>query len=346
MRAAGRDDGTGRRSGLKIRRWQHRGGSIPPPGTNDAANAMSYRLGDFDYRAAAGPDRAGPGGASAPPAACCTSTDCASPTTCSATCPRCSRPAISSCSTTRASSTRASTHARPSGGRVELLVERIVGDDEAWVQLRASHAPKVGRRACGCPAGATARVVARDDRFFRLRSTCAVRCTTGSSGTARSRCRRTSAARRSTPTRARYQTVYAREPGAVAAPTAGLHFDDALLAALAARGVARAYVTLHVGAGTFLPVQHDDLAQHRMHAEWYTLPPRDRRGDRGRARARRPRRRRRHDDACARSSRPRATTAGCAQAPRRDRAVHHARLPLPRRRSAGHQLPPAAHRRC
>ena len=66
----------------------------------------------------------------------------------------------------------------------------------------------------------------------------------------------------------RYQTVYARHDGAVAAPTAGLHFTQALLAALDARGISRHHVTLHVGAGTFLPVKADDTAQHRMHAEW------------------------------------------------------------------------------
>jgi S-adenosylmethionine:tRNA ribosyltransferase-isomerase len=71
---------------------------------------------------------------------------------------------------------------------------------------------------------------------------------------------------------ARYQTVYARAPGAVAAPTAGLHFDEAMFTALAARGVERAFVTLHVGAGTFAPVKHDDLALHRMHTEHYSLP--------------------------------------------------------------------------
>src|SRR2546429_9432091 len=70
----------------------------------------------------------------------------------------------------------------------------------------------------------------------------------------------------------RYQTVYARSPGAVAAPTAGLHFDEALLAALAARGVEFAYVTLHVGAGTFQPVRVKDLAKHRMHGERYEIP--------------------------------------------------------------------------
>src|SRR2546429_3146747 len=70
----------------------------------------------------------------------------------------------------------------------------------------------------------------------------------------------------------RYQTVYARSPGAVAAPTAGLHFDELLLAALAERGVEFAYVTLHVGAGTFQPVRVKDLAKHRMHGERYAIP--------------------------------------------------------------------------
>jgi S-adenosylmethionine:tRNA ribosyltransferase-isomerase len=71
----------------------------------------------------------------------------------------------------------------------------------------------------------------------------------------------------------RYQTVYARSAGAVAAPTAGLHFDEALLASLAQRGVAFAYVTLHVGAGTFQPVRAKNLAKHRMHGERYAIPP-------------------------------------------------------------------------
>jgi S-adenosylmethionine:tRNA ribosyltransferase-isomerase len=71
----------------------------------------------------------------------------------------------------------------------------------------------------------------------------------------------------------RYQTVYARERGSIAAPTAGLHFTPALLAALTQRGVERADVVLHVGAGTFKPVETDDPAAHRMHEEWYSVPP-------------------------------------------------------------------------
>jgi S-adenosylmethionine:tRNA ribosyltransferase-isomerase len=71
---------------------------------------------------------------------------------------------------------------------------------------------------------------------------------------------------------ARYQTVYAREPGAVAAPTAGLHFDEPLLAQLRERGVTIAYLTLHVGAGTFQPVRVHNLEEHEMHSEWYQVP--------------------------------------------------------------------------
>ena len=70
-----------------------------------------------------------------------------------------------------------------------------------------------------------------------------------------------------------YQTLFARHPGAVAAPTAALHFTPALMQALAARGIGHAFVTLHVGAGTFLPVKTEDTAQHRMHAEHFALPP-------------------------------------------------------------------------
>jgi S-adenosylmethionine:tRNA ribosyltransferase-isomerase len=70
----------------------------------------------------------------------------------------------------------------------------------------------------------------------------------------------------------RYQTVFAQQAGAVAAPTAGLHFDEAMLAALAQKGIARAFVTLHVGSGTFRPVRVDDLSQHVMHQEYYAVP--------------------------------------------------------------------------
>ena len=158
-----------------------------------------------------------------------------------------------------------------SGGKAELLLERITADDQAWAQVRASHAPKPGAVLL-LPGDARARVLERDGRFARLAFE--------GTGPLHAWLERYGeiplppyiGRRAEDADQARYQTVYARAPGAVAAPTAGLHFDDAVLAALAARGVEQAFVTLHVGAGTFLPVQHDDLALHRMHTEAYTLP--------------------------------------------------------------------------
>jgi len=159
---------------------------------------------------------------------------------------------------------------KPTGGQVELLLERIDGPDRAWMQLRASHPPRVGG-VVELPGRATATVSERDGRFFLLRLDADLpfgeyldrhgevplppyidRPPEGADSE-------------------RYQTVYAREGGAVAAPTAGLHFDRALLARLAARGIAAAYVTLHVGAGTFRPVETEDLAQHRMHSERFSI---------------------------------------------------------------------------
>jgi S-adenosylmethionine:tRNA ribosyltransferase-isomerase len=160
---------------------------------------------------------------------------------------------------------------KPTGGKVEIMVERVVADNEAWVQLRASHAPAVGGTLL-LPGTAAATVVARDDRFWLLRFT-------GMQGLVAWLDRHGDiplppyiARPPGQDDAARYQTVYAREPGAVAAPTAGLHFDEPMLAALARIGVARAFVTLHVGAGTFAPVTTEALAQHRMHSEWYRIP--------------------------------------------------------------------------
>lgn len=160
---------------------------------------------------------------------------------------------------------------KASGGRVEILIERIVAIDEAWAQIRASHLPRPGS-VIELPGETRAEVIERDDRFFRLRLR-----TNGPLLEWLDRhgavplppyiARSPVAADQS-----RYQTVYAREPGAVAAPTAGLHFDDAILAALASRQVAVEFVTLHVGAGTFQPVASEDLARHRMHSEWFRVP--------------------------------------------------------------------------
>jgi S-adenosylmethionine:tRNA ribosyltransferase-isomerase len=161
---------------------------------------------------------------------------------------------------------------KPSGGRVELMLERITGPDEAWMQLRASHPPKIGAQI-NLTGGAVATVCERDRRFFHLRITADVPFDAyldrhGEVPLPPYIARPADAADRE-----RYQTVYARDPGAVAAPTAGLHFDVPLLGRLEARGIALAYLTLHVGAGTFQPVDSEDLAQHRMHRERFSVPP-------------------------------------------------------------------------
>jgi S-adenosylmethionine:tRNA ribosyltransferase-isomerase len=161
--------------------------------------------------------------------------------------------------------------AKATGGRVELLLERVVGEREGLFQLRASHPPKIGT-TLALPGGASATVLGRDERFFHLRIDCSVTLIDylGRHGEVPLPPYIARAADASD--EERYQTVYARHPGAVAAPTAGLHFDEALLERLRQAGVTLAYVTLHVGAGTFAPVVDEDLSKHRMHAEWYRIP--------------------------------------------------------------------------
>jgi len=160
---------------------------------------------------------------------------------------------------------------KPSGGRVEMLVERIVGPGEAFAQLKASHLPRVGGTVL-FDDGARATVLARDGGFFRLRIDADRPLDAWLEAHGELPLPPYIARPADASDAERYQTVYARVPGAVAAPTAGLHFDQATLAALEAKGVRLALVTLHVGAGTFLPVRDGDLDTHRMHAERYTIP--------------------------------------------------------------------------
>ena len=160
---------------------------------------------------------------------------------------------------------------RPTGGRVELLVERVLGDHEAWAWVRASHPPRPGG-TIELPEGARATVVDTNGAFRRL----VFEGTGPLSGWLERHGRLPLPPYITRPDEAvdaeRYQTVYARHAGAVAAPTAGLHFEPASLAALEARGVTLARVTLHVGAGTFQPVRDDDLARHRLHEERSEVP--------------------------------------------------------------------------
>ena len=162
---------------------------------------------------------------------------------------------------------------KPTGGKLELLVERVLAGHEVVVHMKTSKKPPAGtvlRMHGGFTATLLGRYPEQDGPLFRMRFSGDPYALMEQHGhvplppyiehadTAEDV--------------QRYQTVFARHPGAVAAPTAALHFDEPLLAALDARGVERAGVTLHVGAGTFQPVKTEDIAQHRMHSEWYEVP--------------------------------------------------------------------------
>jgi S-adenosylmethionine:tRNA ribosyltransferase-isomerase len=162
---------------------------------------------------------------------------------------------------------------KASGGRVEVLIERVLAGDEAYAHVRASHAPHQGSTIV-LEGGVEATVVERTGELFRLRFDGVADLFSVLERHGRvplpPYIRHTPDLR----DEARYQTVYAREPGAVAAPTAGLHFDPPMLERVRARGVAIAYLTLHVGAGTFQPVRTGDIRSHEMHSEWYRVPER------------------------------------------------------------------------
>ena len=162
---------------------------------------------------------------------------------------------------------------KATGGVVEVLVERLLSPTLALTQLRASHAPKPGTRIV-IAGRHNAEIVGRDERFFQVQL---LDSESGDFETLMRDCgelplppymQRAAVEGDTT----RYQTVYAQHEGAVAAPTAGLHFDEATLAACRERGIEMTHVTLHVGAGTFLPVKTETIAEHKMHRERYLLP--------------------------------------------------------------------------
>jgi S-adenosylmethionine:tRNA ribosyltransferase-isomerase len=160
-------------------------------------------------------------------------------------------------------------HKRESGGRVEVMLERLLGGPYALVQLRASKPPRAGS-SIELGDGRTLAVESRDDEFWRVRFDVDAHEAFERHGEMPLP---PYVGRPAEPSdRERYQTVYAREAGAVAAPTAGLHFDEGVLDACRGAGVEFAWVTLHVGAGTFQPVRVDDVATHRMHAEVFEVP--------------------------------------------------------------------------
>ena len=162
---------------------------------------------------------------------------------------------------------------KSTGGKVELLVERVLQDHEVVAHMKVSKKPPVGstlEMVGGFSATLLGRWPDEDGALFRFRFSGEPHALMAAHGhvplppyiehgdSAEDE--------------KRYQTVFARHPGAVAAPTAALHFDEPLLAELAARGIERASVTLHVGAGTFQPVKTENLTEHKMHREWYQVP--------------------------------------------------------------------------
>ena len=163
------------------------------------------------------------------------------------------------------------TGAKDSGGKIEVLVERVLTNNTALTQIRASKSPRAGS-CLMLSGGIIATVLGRQGEFFEVRfENCTdIFALLERHGSVPLPPYITHAA--DVVDESRYQTVYARAPGAVAAPTAGLHFDAAMLDALTHQGVTLAHVTLHVGAGTFQPVRVADLREHRMHSEWYDVP--------------------------------------------------------------------------
>ncbi len=159
---------------------------------------------------------------------------------------------------------------KTSGGRVEILVERLLNKQECLAQVRASKSPQAGGRLI-LEDESELQVLGRQDSFFHLRA----------DGGDLMSCLQTLGHMPLPPyitredtdrDRRRYQTVFAETPGAVAAPTAGLHFDQALLDQLKDKGIRSTTVTLHVGAGTFQPVRVEHIEDHAMHAEWLHVP--------------------------------------------------------------------------
>lgn len=159
---------------------------------------------------------------------------------------------------------------KASGGACEILLERILDDRRVLAQARASNGLRP-HTTIELPAGAVARVLARHGELYELELDRAALAYFQSHGTVPLPPYVARAADETD--RERYQTVYADAPGAVAAPTAGLHFDEDMLARIRGSGVGIERLTLHVGAGTFQPLRTDDLESHRMHAERFRVPP-------------------------------------------------------------------------
>jgi S-adenosylmethionine:tRNA ribosyltransferase-isomerase len=162
---------------------------------------------------------------------------------------------------------------KETGGIVELLIERISGDMQAWVQIRASKVPKTGSIVhIHNPSGETfpVEMIGYDGRFYEARFPENIFELLERFGELP--LPPYIEHQPNSEDAQRYQTVVAKNPGAVAAPTAGLHFDEKILQQLKDLGAHLASITLHVGAGTFTPVREEDLSKHKMHHEWFSIP--------------------------------------------------------------------------
>lgn len=163
---------------------------------------------------------------------------------------------------------------KASGGKIEVLVERVLDDHRVLAHVRASKSPKPGSELLlGDDESIAATMIARHDALFELRFNDDRDVLTLLNAIGHMPLPPYIDRPDEEADRERYQTVYSEKPGAVAAPTAGLHFDAPLLAALRARGVEMAFVTLHVGAGTFQPVRVATIEEHVMHTEYAEVPP-------------------------------------------------------------------------
>ena len=159
---------------------------------------------------------------------------------------------------------------KATGGRVEILIERLLPDNEARAQIGASKTPKPGSRIT-LDAGGEAEVLGRDGEFYVLQFHVPESLEQWLLHAGRLPLPPYIERAPDAADTERYQTVFARHTGAVAAPTAGLHFDEALLDELRARGIEFGHVTLHVGAGTFQPMRVDSVHDHVMHSEWLNV---------------------------------------------------------------------------
>ena len=160
---------------------------------------------------------------------------------------------------------------KESGGKVEVLIERLTGEKEALAHIRASKAPKAGTLLI-LENAVNIRVDGRQGALFELTFLTEQTALEALEQYGHMPLPPYIDRPDDSADRDRYQTVYSEKPGAVAAPTAGLHFDDEILAGLKAKGVNLAFVTLHVGAGTFQPVRVDNIEEHVMHAEYAEVP--------------------------------------------------------------------------